>query len=242
MHEIEYTTIAKASKLVGLEKQELQLYCRSGLLPYANKKNGRWYVAIDSLFPFFPTSEARKVLKGAVVALQIKIFTVYSAVGLAAHYLDRGESIESATRRVELEFDIPYETIRAWHSLFAVGGLSALGANSHEQLTLIGKMSKSEAELDEYVRQFRYDGEVELIIESLSSCKDREIKAIREKLELKGWGNYLAKANPDRRLYAVLKATRKENIQRIKFILYFSGCDPEVNEIIEGIQDKTLFA
>jgi hypothetical protein len=60
---------------------------------------------------------------------------------------------------------------------------------------------------------------IEWYMGHLSTYSDPLLEKARKRIERSDDGKRIVRTNPDRRLYAVLKPTRAENLERIKYVL-----------------------
>lgn len=237
-----YLLVHEAVKMLGISENTIRKRCR-GKNPWgAMKQKGVWWIPLSGLYPVLGEPEHAKVLvEFGRLRHEYSLHAIgYACILLtliddynkrAQQYVSEGKNeAESKVLALEMHETSLYqaerlcseysqhglrgliEYTRACHYVF---GCPEFGSAA-DRAYMVGNTSPS---VDNLVASLRNPLSIRWYMDLVSGYNDTMLDSVRKNIEDSIEGRRIAKANPNRRLYAVLKPTREENLERIEYVL-----------------------
>jgi len=237
-----YLLIPEVAKLLGIGENTVRRRCREKNPWCAIKQSGMWWIPLSGLYPVLGEPEHAKALaefgrlrheyslhaigyacilltliddynrrtrqytregkneaESKVLALETYETSLYQAERLCSEYSQHG-----------LRGLIEYT--RACHYVF---GCPEFGSAA-DRAYMVGATSQS---VEHLVDSLRNTLSIRWYMNLVSGYNNTMLDNVRKSLEDSIEGLQITKKNPNRRLYAVLKPTREENLERIEYVL-----------------------
>ncbi|MCK4294039.1 MAG: hypothetical protein KAY65_12640 [Planctomycetes bacterium] len=242
----EYLTIAEAAEAADTSKDRMRRLCREKIMYGARKVKGKWWVPFAGLFPVLRRPEYAEA-RAEIIQLRrdfsvddlvcacVLLTIIAGYVDLVSGFMGRGKSELDAKLLAHRQCEIPlYRIERLWSEYYRCGvrglieyaqaceraiGWPVLSAAADVTCApLVGRTYQGDSQADQQVPL-----SIRWFMDCLNDCDDEEIDNIRKDLESSQTGRRIINSNRNRRLYAVLKPTREENLARIEYVLTGAG-------------------
>ena len=233
-------TVAEAAKMTGFSKAKVRRWCREKMGWAAKKEDGGWFIPFTSLYPILREPEY------AEASAQIgQLRSEYSlcAIGYACimlksiddynkrtlQYMGEGKNEAESKVLAHQTCATSLHNIERLSYEYSRNGLQGVVEYTQACQLVIGWPAiDSEADLVYIAKDInKNEGDdmaeqplsIRWYLDLVSGWSDKIVNNVRKTLEGSTEGQRTVKANPNRRLYAVLKPTREENMERIEYVL-----------------------
>lgn len=233
-------TIAEAAETLFCSKSRIYSLCREKVIYGATKEGGSWRIPFSGLFPVLRKPECADS-KAEIRQLKYEfpladigyacnlLTTIQGYNKLVLAFLSEGESDFGARLRAYRMCHVSLYRIERLSSEYNRHGLRGLIEYTRACDRAIGSVALDEFADEAFMTLVNHEftdksgNEKPLSIRwymgTLSDYNDTLLEKVREALEKSPEGQRIVKASPNKRLYAVLKPTREENMQRIEYVL-----------------------
>ncbi len=236
----DYFTVSDASGMTGVPKDTICRHCRQKLLYGARKIRGLWWIPISGLFPFLRKPEyAEAVAEIGGLRLQYMLRDIGYACDLlrqidgynkqTMQYMKKGKSEAESKVLANQICATSLQNIERLSYEYSRNGLQGIIEYTQACQFVIGWPAiESAADLVYIAKDInKNEGDdmaeqplsIRWYLDLISGWRDKLVNNARKTLEGSTEGQRIVKANPNRRLYAVLKPTKKENLERIEYML-----------------------
>jgi len=250
----EYLTVDEAVEVTGHSKSRIRWWCREKVIYGALKEKGRWGIPFAGIFPVLGKPEHAEAraevgrLRSEFSLHQISyachlLTQVAGYNKLVLEFVGEGKSDIDARLLVCDRWDFSLCHIERLSSEYNRDGLR--GLIEYEQA--LARVKGLPAISEPVLAQKGYEGaarnksnhnqpiSIRWFIEILGELDDVGIECMRKNLEGIKEGRQAVESNPNRRIYAVLKPTRAENLERIEYVL--SALEPfMLNEVLASVK------
>ena len=231
----------QASLMLGYSVRTVQSLCRTRRISAA-KIRGRWVIQVQELYPILNDPKYRKVVLAlAVLREEYSLWRIGDGLAVLA-MLDRYECAiqeyrqggvaegEARVRACDVVNMCAYDIERIG-SEYAERGLAGVmdfreaenimlmpGTSDHGTKLLAAQWGSRFPIVAISKGEEREPLSIVWFLKHLEGYSDAMLERGRKRIEESDAGQAAVRSNPDRRVYAVLKPTRAENIERIKYV------------------------